>query len=48
MANTYASNRVRSINEVLQRVMAAAGEARVGVAQEQMSQAEFERVVEYP
>ena len=42
----YVSNRVRSIDEAARRVMAAAGEARVGVAHGQMSREELERVME--
>ena len=42
----YVSNRVRSIDEAAQRVSAAAGEARVGVAHGQMSREELERVME--
>ena len=42
----YVSNRVRSIEEAVRRVTAAAGEARVGVAHGQMSREELERVME--
>lgn len=42
----YVSNRVRSIDEAVRRVMEAAGEARVGVAHGQMSKEELERVME--
>lgn len=42
----YVSNRVRSIDEAVRRVMAAAGEARVGVAHGQMGKDELERVME--
>ena len=42
----YVSNRVRSIEEAVKRVEAAAGEARVGVAHGQMSKAELEDVME--
>ncbi len=42
----YVSNRVRSIDEAVRRVVAAAGEARVGVAHGQMSHEELERVME--
>ena len=42
----YVSNRVRSIEEAVARVQAAAGEARVGVAHGQMSKDELERVME--
>lgn len=42
----YVSNRVRSIEEAVRRVVAAAGEARVGVAHGQMSREELERVME--
>ncbi len=42
----YVSNRVRSIEDAVARVHAAAGEARVGVAHGQMSKEELERVME--
>ncbi len=42
----YVSNRVRSIDEAVERVHAAAGEARVGVAHGQMGKEELERVME--
>ena len=42
----YVSNRVRSIDDAVRRVTAAAGEARVGVAHGQMSKEELERVME--
>lgn len=42
----YVSNRVRSIDEAVKRVKAAAGEARVGVAHGKMSKDELERVME--
>ena len=42
----YVSNRVRSIDEAVARVQAAAGEARVGVAHGQMSREELESVME--
>ena len=42
----YVSNRVRSIDEAVDRVHAAAGEARVGVAHGQMTKEELERVME--
>ncbi len=42
----YVSNRVRSIEEAVKRVQAAAGEARVGVAHGKMSKDELERVME--
>lgn len=42
----YVSNRVRSIDEAVDRVRAAAGEARVGVAHGQMTKEELERVME--
>ncbi len=42
----YVSNRVRSIDDAVARVAAAAGEARVGVAHGQMSKDELERVME--
>ncbi|WP_236643513.1 transcription-repair coupling factor, partial [Enterorhabdus sp. P55] len=42
----YVSNRVRSIDDAVARVHAAAGEARVGVAHGQMSKEELERVME--
>ncbi len=42
----YVSNRVRSIDEAAKRVMAAAGEARVGVAHGQMTKEELEHVME--
>ncbi len=42
----YVSNRVRSIEEAVDRVHAAAGEARVGVAHGQMTKEELERVME--
>ncbi len=42
----YVSNRVHSIEDAVARVVAAAGEARVGVAHGQMSREELERVME--
>ncbi len=42
----YVSNRVRSIDEAVERVHAAAGEARVGIAHGQMTKEELERVME--
>ncbi|MEG0477567.1 MAG: helicase-related protein, partial [Raoultibacter sp.] len=42
----YVSNRVRSIDDAVARVAAAAGEARIGVAHGQMSKEELERVME--
>lgn len=42
----YVSNRVRSIEEAVGRVRAAAGEARVGVAHGQMDKDALERVME--
>lgn len=42
----YVSNRVRSIEEAVQRVHAAAGEARVGVAHGQMTKEQLEHVME--
>ena len=42
----YVSNRVKSIEEAVRRVVDAAGEARVGVAHGQMSKEELERVME--
>ncbi|HJH75317.1 transcription-repair coupling factor [Gordonibacter pamelaeae] len=42
----YVSNRVRTMEEAVGRVAAAAGEARVGVAHGQMSKEELERVME--
>ncbi|MEE0844924.1 MAG: transcription-repair coupling factor [Eggerthellaceae bacterium] len=42
----YVSNRVRSIDEAVRRVAAAAGEARVGAAHGQMSREELEHVME--
>ena len=42
----YVSNRVRSIDEAVARVQAAAGEARVGVAHGQMDKNALERVME--
>ena len=42
----YVSNRVRSIEEAVRRVQAAAGEARVGVAHGQMDRDSLERVME--
>ena len=42
----YVSNRVRSIDEAVERVREAAGEARVGVAHGQMGKDELERVME--
>ena len=42
----YVSNRVRSIEEAVERVREAAGEARIGVAHGQMSKDELERVME--
>ena len=42
----YVSNRVRTMEEAVGRVAAAAGEARVGVAHGQMSKEQLERVME--
>lgn len=42
----YVSNRVRSIDEAVKRVQAAAGEARVGVAHGKMSKEQLEDVME--
>ena len=42
----YVSNRVRSIDDAVARVQAAAGEARIGVAHGQMGKDELERVME--
>lgn len=42
----YVSNRVRSIDEAVKRVQAAAGEARVGVAHGKMTKEQLEDVVE--
>ena len=42
----YVSNRVRSIDDAVRRVQAAAGEARVGVAHGQMDRDSLERVME--
>lgn len=42
----YVSNRVRSIDDAVARVQAAAGEARVGVAHGQMDRDSLERVME--
>ena len=42
----YVSNRVRSIEEAVRRVQAAAGEARVGVAHGQMDKDSLEKVME--
>lgn len=42
----YVSNRVRSINEAVKRVQAAAGEARVGVAHGKMTKEQLEDVME--
>ncbi len=42
----YVSNRVRDIADAVERVRAAAGEARVGVAHGKMSKEELERVME--
>lgn len=42
----YVSNRVRSIDEAVRRVQAAAGEARVGIAHGKMSKEELEHVME--
>ncbi len=42
----YVSNRVRTIDEAVDRVHEAAGEARIGVAHGQMSKEELERVME--
>lgn len=42
----YVSNRVRSIEEALSRVIEAAGEARVGIAHGRMSKEQLERVME--
>ena len=42
----YVSNRVRSIDEAVKRVQAAAGEARVGVAHGKMTKEQLEDVME--
>lgn len=42
----YVSNRVRSIEEAVRRVQAAAGEARVGVAHGKMTKDQLEHVME--
>ena len=42
----YVSNRVRSIEDAVRRVEAAAGEARIGVAHGQMTREQLERVME--
>ena len=42
----YVSNRVRTIEDAVERVKGAVGEARVGVAHGQMSKEELERVME--
>lgn len=42
----YVSNRVRSIDEAVERVQAAAGEARVGVAHGKMTKEQLEDVME--
>lgn len=42
----YVSNRVRSIDEAVRRVQAAAGEARVGVAHGKMTKEQLEDVME--
>lgn len=42
----YVSNRVRSIDEAVKRVQAAAAEARVGVAHGKMTKEQLERVME--
>ena len=42
----YVSNRVKTIDDAVRRVMTAAPEARVGVAHGQMSERELERVME--
>lgn len=42
----YVSNRVRTIEDAVQRVRDAAGEARIGVAHGKMSKDELERVME--
>ncbi|MFR3274055.1 MAG: helicase-related protein, partial [Slackia sp.] len=42
----YVSNRVRTIDEAVERVGAAAAEARVGVAHGKMTKEELERVME--
>ena len=42
----YVSNRVRSIDEAVKRVQAAAGEARVGVAHGKMTKEQMEDVME--
>jgi len=42
----YVSNRVRSIDEAVQRVHAAAGEARIGVAHGKMTKEQLEHVME--
>ena len=42
----YVSNRVRSIDEAVKRVQAAAGEARIGVAHGKMSKEQLEHVME--
>ena len=46
MYKRQVSNRVRSIDEAVDRVHAAAGEARVGVAHGQMTKEELEQVME--
>ena len=42
----YVSNRVRSIDDAVARVQAAAGEARIGIAHGQMDKDSLERVME--
>ena len=42
----YVSNRVRSIEEAVERVRAAAGEARIGIAHGKMSKDQLEHVME--
>lgn len=42
----YVSNRVRSIEEAVKRVQAAAGEARIGVAHGKMTKEQLEHVME--
>lgn len=42
----YVSNRVRSIEEAVRRVQAAAGEARIGVAHGKMTKDQLEHVME--
>ena len=42
----YVSNRVKTIDDAVRRVMTAAPEARVGVAHGQMSERELEAIME--